>query len=101
MKKNILIAVLGSCLLGGLAYSNPSIRSIWPFAAPSLSDRSTIDPKTAGDIVFDTTTDTFYGWDGSAWIDFSGGTSTGWGFQSARVSSGDVVSNEDSDWING
>ncbi|WP_409478885.1 hypothetical protein [Pseudobdellovibrio sp. HCB154] len=48
----------------------------WSFTAPSLSDPDAISPKTAGDIVFDTTTANFYGWDGSSYLTLSGKVAT-------------------------
>lgn len=62
---------------GASAFSkDKSFRGDWLFSAPSLTDGSVLDPKTKGDIYFNTTLSKFYGWNGSSWIDFGGGANT-------------------------
>ncbi|MGE0763248.1 MAG: hypothetical protein AB7N80_08220 [Bdellovibrionales bacterium] len=60
-------------LLSITAHASPRTMD-WSFRAPSLNDKNAIDPVTQGDIVFETNTNRFYGWNGSTWTDMTGGS---------------------------
>src|SRR4051812_45126528 len=64
------------CLILGLAAVHAygrTVRSGWPFSAPSVPDRNAVSPKYAGDIIFDSTVASFLGWNGSDWKAFVSG----------------------------
>lgn len=77
MKVTVLIGAFALLSIGAFAATKSGVVANWSFAAPSVSDRDAIDPKTAGDIVFDTNLG-FSGWDGSGWVEFGGSPSAYW-----------------------
>jgi len=54
----------------------------WNFRAPSLSDPTSISPKTEGDIVYDSTNNVFKGWNGTQFVTFGGGAAPQWNYTS-------------------
>jgi hypothetical protein len=87
------VAFLGLTSVGAFAYSTQVLN--WSFRAPSLSDPDAIDPKTAGDIVFDTGTDKFVGWDGGNWVDFAGTGTTSNLSVASKTSAYTLVTSDD------
>src|SRR5262249_7569954 len=69
--KLFLSVVVGLIIVAGTAYAQSSnFLGLWPFSAPGMQVKGDIDPKTPGDIVYDTSDSKFYGWNGSGWTQF-------------------------------
>lgn len=73
--KIITIAAVLTAGLTTLAFKTSDLRS-WPFSAPSVQDHTMIDVNAdeGGEIAFNSTNGTFYGWTGSNWSSLAGAT---------------------------